>query len=120
VRQASPVVELDTYAAAPPTAAACRCVCWASMRCSVATLAPELLPRPAPGSDRFVMLDPRRRVRQRQRARSGWPWSTAMPCVLQSGPGGRPSPGRHVAGRRPPLLVMDVAAAQAASGWPAG
>ncbi len=39
-------------------AGACRCACSASMRWSLATLAPALMPRPARGADRLALFAP--------------------------------------------------------------
>ena len=112
VAAATPVVELDTYGRAHGgERIAVRVLGIDAL--SVATLAPTLLPRPAAGESRFALLDPERvfvNARAREllgvrdgdalALRSGTQWRTLRVA------GDVPAPGA-------PLLVIDIAGAQA-------
>jgi len=131
VQQASPVVEVDTYAAAAVGAGAVAggADVPASGRPSrlavrvlgldalvAATLTPELLPRPAEGSPRLALLDPGRAfinasARERLGLRDG------QSISLQSGPRWQTlQVSGSVAAGGTPLVVVDIAAAQALFG----
>ena len=121
VRQASPVVEVDTYAAAPgaqtagrPSRLAVRILGLDAL--AAATLTPDLLPRPADGSPRLALLDPGRAfvnasARERLGLRDG------QSISLQSGPRWQTlQVSGSVAAGGTPLVVVDIAAAQALFG----
>ena len=127
VAEASPVVEVDTYArgaapvgaaspdnaasdAATPRRIAVRVLGVDSLR--VATLAPQLLPQPAAAGSRFAALDPgaafiNATARTQLKLRDG------DVLALQAGPHWRElRVAGSVAASGPPLVVMDVAGAQ--------
>ncbi len=115
VRQASPVVELDTYAAATDGRRVPVRVLGVDALQLVA-LAPELLPQPAPGSDRLVMFDPGA-VFANATARERLALVDGADLRVQAGPRWQTFRlSGHVAAGGPPVLVMDVAAAQARFG----
>jgi putative ABC transport system permease protein len=79
-------------------------------------LAPELLPQPAPGSDRLVMFDPGA-VFANATARERLALVDGADLRVQAGPRWQTFRlSGHVAAGGPPVLVMDVAAAQARFG----
>ncbi|MFO1328671.1 MAG: ABC transporter permease [Rubrivivax sp.] len=114
VRVASPVLEVDTHAESDGARVPVRVLGVDAL--AVAGVSPELLPQPAAGEDRLAVLDPgaaflNAAARQRLGLRDG------QALRLQAGP--RRQAMRvagHVAAGGPPLLVMDVAAAQALFG----
>ena len=115
VRIASPVLEIDTYArAADGTRAAVKVLGIDTLR--AVPIAPMLLPRAAAGEDRLVFLDPEAAfpntaARDRLGLRDG-----AM-LSLQSGPAWiTQRVAGTVAAAGTPLVVMDIAAAQARFG----
>ena len=112
---ASPVLEIDTYArAADGTRAAVKVLGIDTLR--AVPIAPMLLPRAAAGEDRLVFLDPEAAfpnttARDRLGLRDG-----AM-LSLQSGPAWiTQRVAGTVAAAGTPLIVMDIAAAQARFG----
>ena len=118
VALATPVVEVDTYGRAagqgeaPPVAPVALRVLGIDAL-NIATLAPTLLPRPAPDEGRFALVDPGAVfVNAQARARLGVRDGDTL--QLRAGPHWR---GLRVAGEVPapgaPLLVMDIAGAQA-------
>jgi len=116
VRLASPVLEIDTYAAAPAgRREAVRVLGIDALQ--LPTLAPELMPQPAAGQDRLVVLDPgavfaNASARERLGLAND---AVGVELRLQSGQAWKTFRlAGHVAAAGPPLLVMDVAAAQAA------
>ena len=115
VAAASPVIEIATYAsAADGSRVALRVLGIDAL--SVAPLAASLLPRPAAGEDRLVMLDPGA-VFLNPAARDRLGVADGAPLRLQSGPAWRTL---RVAGSVPTggaaLVVMDLAGAQAEFG----
>ena len=111
VQHASPVLEIDTFARSPQgVRLALRVVGIDALR--VAPLARDLLPAPAAGEDRFVMLDPgavflNAAARDKLGARDG------QRVALQSGPGWvELRVAGHVAIGGPPMVVMDLDGAQ--------
>jgi putative ABC transport system permease protein len=113
---ASPVVEIDTYArAADGQRVAMRVLGIDALQ--VAPLALSLLPQPAAGAARLAFIDPdtvfvNAAARERTGAVDG------QPLALQSGPAWqRLQVAGSVAAGGPPLLVMDIAGAQAHFGW---
>ncbi len=111
VLQASPVLEVDTYARTPDGGrVGLRVLGIDALR--VAPLAPTLLPRPAPGEQRLVFLDPdaafpNATARDRLGLQDGGSLSLqAGPAFTQLRVAG------NVAVGGPPLLVMDLAGAQ--------
>jgi putative ABC transport system permease protein len=113
VADASPVVELDTYAIdAQGRRVALKVV---GLDALVAgPLAPALLPRPAAGAGRFALLDPNAvflnaQARQRLAGSSVRVQTPTGTATLQVR-GGIAAPGAA-------LAVMDIAGAQAAFGW---
>ena len=115
VAAASPVVEVDTYAATGSgSRVALRVLGIDALR--VAALAPELLPRPATGEAPFVFLDPGV-VFANPAARERLALADGRNLSLQSGPAWK---ALRLAGSVPaggtPLVVMDIAGAQAAFG----
>jgi putative ABC transport system permease protein len=115
VEAASPVVEVDTYAAtASGLRVALRVLGIDALR--VASVAPELLPRPAAGEAPFVFLDPTA-VFANPAARERLALVDGRPLSLQSGPAWKTL---RLAGSVPaggtPLVVMDIAGAQAEFG----
>lgn len=109
---ASPVLELDTYAAAPDgRRLSVRVLGVDTLR--VPLLAPQLLPRAATGEDRLVLLDPRAAF-PNPSARERLALVDGGSLALQSGPAWQPL---RVAGTAPvgglPTVVMDLAGAQA-------
>jgi putative ABC transport system permease protein len=111
VQQVSPVLEVDTYAAGPDgNRVAVRVLGVDAL--SVAALAPDLLPQPAPGSDRLSVFDPQA-VFANAAARERLGLVDGATLRLQVGPAWQVAHlAGHVAAGGPPLLVMDVAAAQ--------
>jgi len=118
VALASPVVEVDTYAAAPAPEAASRMpVRLIGLDAlAAATLTPGALPRPAQGQGRLAALDPRlafvnAAARDRLGLRDG------QRLRLQAGPRWHTlQVGGSVAAGGTPLVVVDIAAAQALFG----
>jgi putative ABC transport system permease protein len=112
VEHASPVVEVDTYAAAPDgRRVAVQVVGVDALR--VAPLAADLLPRPADGEDRLALLDPALAFPNASaRERLGLADGTTL--RLQHGPGWVTLrvAGTAAAGGTA-LVVMDIAGAQA-------
>ena len=113
VADASPLVELDTYAIdAQGRRVALKVV---GLDALVAgPLAPALLPRPAAGAGRFALLDPNAvflnaQARQRLAGNSVRVQTPTGTATLQVR-GGIAAPGAA-------LAVMDIAGAQAAFGW---
>ncbi|MBL8332582.1 MAG: ABC transporter permease [Rubrivivax sp.] len=116
VRLASPVVEADTYVVLDSRRVAVRLLGVDGLR--VAALAADLLPVAGPGEDRLAMLDPQAAFANAS-ARERLGLAPGAPLRLQSGPGlATLRLAGHVAAPGPPLLVMDVAAAQALLGRP--
>jgi len=116
VTRASPVVEVDTYAAgADGSRVAVRVIGIDPL--VAGAIAPALMPRPAVGSDRLAGLDPDRifanaAAREKLRLRDG------DEVALQSGPHWqRLRVGGDVAAGGAPLLVLDIAGAQAHFGF---
>jgi putative ABC transport system permease protein len=111
VRIASPVLEIDTYAAAPGGRRVAVRVLGIDTLLA-APLAPALLPRPAEGEDRLVFLDPDATF-PNTAARDQLGLADGGAVALQSGPGWQ---RLRVAGTVPaggvPLVVMDLAGAQ--------
>jgi putative ABC transport system permease protein len=112
VAQASPVLELDTYArSAQGTRVALRVLGIDAL--SIAGMAPSLLPRPAAGDGAFALLDPQR-VFLNPRARELLGVKDGEPLALRAGPRWQ---SLDVAGDVPAtgaaLAVMDIAGAQA-------
>ena len=121
VKSASPVVEIDTYAAAraasPDGSAARVAVRVVGLDAfEAAALTPNALPRPADGSSRLALLDPGLAfVNGAARERLGLRDGDAI--QLQSGPRWRAlQVGGSVAAGGTPLVVLDIAAAQALFG----
>ena len=111
VAQASPLLELDSYALAPDGGrVALRVIGIDAL--GIAPLAPALLPRPAPGEQRLAAIDPDAVfLNAAARARLGLRDGDAI--ALRSGPGWqRFRVAGSVAAAGPPLAVVDVAAAQ--------
>jgi putative ABC transport system permease protein len=109
---ANPVLELDTYARnAQGDRVAVRVLGIDAL--SIASIAPTLLPRPAPGEGAFAMLDPEQ-VFLNARARELLGLKDGDTLALRSGPRWQ---SLRVAGDVPaagaPLAVMDIAGAQA-------
>ena len=115
VRLASPVVELESYAYPPAgPRVAVRVLGVDALR--LAPVAPELMPQPQGPSDRFALIDPDR-VFANAAARDRLGLRDGEPVPLQAGATRiAPRLGGPVAAGGGPLLVMDVAAAQAAFG----
>ncbi len=111
VRVASPVLEIETQAANAHGGRIALKVLGVDAL-ALAAIAPELLPQPAAGEDRLAALDPgaafvNASARQRLNLHDG--------DALRLQAGGawqRLRVAGHVAAGGPPLLVMDVAAAQ--------
>ena len=116
VRQASPVLEVDTYAIASARRVAVRVLGVDALQ--VAMLAPELWPRPAADADRLVLFDPGAVfANATARDKLGPGLADGASVRLQVGPAWQALRlAGHVAASGPPLLVMDVAAAQALFG----
>ena len=112
VALASPLLEIDTYARSPSgERVAVRVLGIDAL--SIAAMAPTLLPRPARGEGSFAVLDPEAVfVNARARQLLGVKDGDALP--LRAGAGWQ---SLRVAGELPaagaPLLVMDIAGAQA-------
>jgi putative ABC transport system permease protein len=112
VALASPLLEIDTYGRAPSgERVAVRVLGIDAL--SIAAMAPTLLPRPARGEGNFAVLDPDAVfVNARARQLLGVKDGDALP--LRAGAGWQ---NLRVAGELPaagaPLLVMDIAGAQA-------
>lgn len=112
VTRASPVVEVDTYAAGPAGTRVAVRVMGIDLLVAAA-IAPELIPRPVDASDRLAGLDPdlvfaNAAARDKLKLRNG------DELALQSGPRWqRLRVGGDVAAGGAPLLVMDIAGAQA-------
>lgn len=115
VRQATPVLEVDTYArAADGSRVPLRVLGIDAL--TIATMAPDLLPRAADGAGRFAALDPSL-VFLNAAARERLGLSDGDDAALQAGGGWTtPRVGGWVAAGGAPLAVMDVAAAQARFG----
>jgi putative ABC transport system permease protein len=115
VRHASPVLEVDTYAAAADgRRVALRVLGVDALQ--VAAVAPELMPQPADGEDRLVPFDPGA-VFANASARQRLGLADGAPLRVQQGPAWQTLRlAGHVAASGPPLLVMDVAAAQSLFG----
>ncbi|MFT3821309.1 MAG: FtsX-like permease family protein [Rubrivivax sp.] len=117
VHTASPVLEIETQAANADGERIGLKVLGVDAL-ALAAVAPELLPQPAAGEDRLAALDPgaafvNAGARQRLNLRDG------DALRLQAGGGWqRLRVAGHVAAGGPPLLVMDVAAAQRLFGQP--
>jgi putative ABC transport system permease protein len=112
VRAASPLLELDTYGrSARGERVALHVVGIDAL--SIHTMAPQLLPRPAEGESAFATLDPQR-VFLNPRARELLGLKPGDLLAVRAGPSWREL---SVAGDVPaggaPLLVMDIAGAQA-------
>ncbi len=119
VTAASPVVEIDTYAAGAAGDSGRR----VALRVlgidalQIAPLAMSLLPRPAAGAARLSVLDPGA-VFLNPAARSATGAVDGGTLALQSGPTWLPlRVAGSVAAGGPPLLVMDIAGAQGRFGW---
>ena len=115
VEHASPVVEVDTYAAAPDgRRVAVQVVGIDALR--VAPLAADLLPRPAEGEDRLALLDPALAFPNAS-ARERLGLSDGTELRLQHGPGWVTLrvAGTAAAGGTA-LVVTDIAGAQALFG----
>ena len=115
VRVASPVLEAETYAArANGPRQSLRVLGVDALQ--VAAVAPELLPQPAAGQDTLAVLDPGL-VYANAAARQKLGLADGDTVRLQAGPAWHERRlAGHVAAGGPPLLVMDVAAAQALFG----
>jgi len=114
VALASPVLEVDTYAqAADGRRVAVRVLGVDLLR--AAPLAPQLVPRPAAGEDRLVFLDPDAVfLNPGARTLLGRGDGQAGTLRLQSGPGWQTlRVAGSIAAGGPPLVVMDLAGAQA-------
>ena len=111
VAQASPVLEIDTYArTAQGTRVPLRVLGVDALR--VAPLARDALPSPAPGEGRFAALDPGA-VFLNAAAREKLGAADGQRIGLQSGPSLRElRVAGHVAIGGPPLAVMDLDGAQ--------
>jgi putative ABC transport system permease protein len=129
VARASPVVEFETYArraaaapaaegsssAAPLSRLSVRVVGLDAL--AAAPLTPGALPQPAAGSDRLALLDPGL-VFVNGAAREGLQLRDGDTLALQSGPRWQTlRVGGSVAAGGTPLLVVDIAAAQALFGF---
>ena len=115
VALASPVLEVDSYAKATDgRRVAVRVLGLDLLR--AAPLAADLLPRPAAGADRLVFMDPGA-VFANAAARSALAATDGQDLLLQTGPAWQPLrlQGSLPAGGTP-LLVMDIAGAQALFG----
>jgi putative ABC transport system permease protein len=112
VALASPVLELDTYArSSRGERVALRVLGIDAL--SIAAMAPQLLPRPAAGEDRFALLDPQR-VYLNARARDLLRLKDGDTLALRAGPQWQPlSVAGDVPAAGAPLAVMDIAGAQA-------
>jgi putative ABC transport system permease protein len=112
VALASPVVEIDTYAAGPDGTRVALRVLGIDML-AAASIAPELMPRPAAGIDRLAGLDPERAfvnaaARDKLRLRDD-----GGEIALQSGPRWqRLRVSGDIAAGGAPLVVIDIAGAQ--------
>ncbi len=116
VRHVSPVVQVETYAAAANHRRLSVRVVGIDVL-QVAAVAPELLPQPAPGSARMAIFDPGV-VFANAAARQRLELADGDTLRLQAGPAWHTFRlSGHVAAGGPPLLVMDVAAAQATFGF---
>jgi putative ABC transport system permease protein len=117
VSLANPVVEVETYAAAREgPRVAVRVIGVDALK--TAGLAPELLPQAAAGSNRLVMFDPQA-VFANATARERLGLVDGGELRLQVGPAWQTlRVAGHVAVGGPPLLVLDVAAAQSRFGLP--
>jgi putative ABC transport system permease protein len=115
VRQASPVLEVQTYAqAADGRRLAVRVLGVDALQ--VAAVAPQLLPQPAAGEDRLVFFDPGATFANAT-ARERLALADGAVLRLQVGPTWQTVRlAGHVAAAGAPVLVMDVAAAQALFG----
>ncbi len=115
VQAVSPVLSADSYAAAADgRRVAVRVLGIDALR--VAALAPQLMPQPAAGQGRLAVLDPGL-VFANAAARAQLGLHDGQDLRLQSGPQWLSLRlAGHVAAGGGPLLVMDVAAAQAAFG----
>lgn len=111
VQYASPVLEIDTYAQAPDgQRVALRVLGIDALR--IAPLAPALLPQPAAGHDRLVVLDPDA-VFANPSARKLLALTDGTTLRLQSGlQWVTLRVAGHSAAAGPPLVVMDIAGAQ--------
>jgi putative ABC transport system permease protein len=116
VRHASPVVEVETYAGgADGRRVAVKVIGVDALQ--VAALAPELMPQPAAGSEPLVFFDPNA-VFANAAARERLGLADGDALRLQAGPAWQTLRlAGHVAAGGPPLLVLDVAAAQARFGY---
>jgi putative ABC transport system permease protein len=112
VALASPVLELDTYGrTAAGERVALRVLGIDAL--SIAAIAPTLLPQPAPGEPGLTMLDPDA-VFVNARARELLAAKDGEPLTLRSGPAWQSlRVAGQVAAAGAPLLVMDIAGAQA-------
>ena len=82
------------------------------------SLAPALLPRPAPGQDRFALLDPASVFLNGQAAQRLAANGTAQTIRVQTPRGeAQLHIGGGVTAAGPPLAVIDIAGAQATFGW---
>lgn len=111
VHYASPVLEIDTYAmVASGQRLALKVIGIDALR--IAPLAPALLPQPAAGQDRLVVLDPGAAFANAQ-ARDRLALKDGAVLRLQSGPHWITLKlAGHSAAAGPPLVVMDIAGAQ--------
>ncbi|MEY4753223.1 MAG: hypothetical protein RJA44_898, partial [Pseudomonadota bacterium] len=120
VEQASPVLEIETYAPGPAGHRVAVSLLGVDAL-TLAPLAPALLPRPAEGLDRLASIDPER-VYANAAARQALGLATApirgdTPVTLQAGPQRLTLRlSGEVAATGAPLLVMDIAGAQAGFG----
>ncbi|HEY6136020.1 MAG TPA: ABC transporter permease, partial [Rubrivivax sp.] len=112
VERASPVVEIDTYArAADGRRVAVRVLGIDAL--VVAPLSPALMPRPAEGAERTALIDPGL-VFLNAAAREQTGAVDGAELALQSGPAWRPlRVAGSVAAGGTPLIVIDIAGAQA-------
>ena len=126
VAAATPVLELDTYGrphgragspARPDDGAPVALRVLGIDALSIAALAPTLLPRAAAGEGRFALLDPDA-VFVNASARARLQLSDGDMLALRAGPQWRAlRVAGEVAAPGAPLLVMDIAGAQAHFGW---
>ncbi len=117
VAHATPLLEADTYARGPGGAPVALQVIGIDAL-GIAAVAPALLPRPAEGESRFAGLDPGAAY-PNPRARELLGLRDGSRVELRTGPQWQ---ALRVAGQvpaaGPPLLVMDIAGAQALLGLP--
>ncbi|MDH4053253.1 MAG: ABC transporter permease, partial [Rubrivivax sp.] len=115
VALASPVLELDSYARRPGDARLLLKLMGIDAL-SVAALAPDLLPHPAPGEDRLAALDPSR-VFLNAAARDQLGLHDGDMLQVQAGAGWQSlRVSGWVTAGGPPLAVLDLAGAQAIFG----